>query len=92
MFMPGLRRTSEPSAAISRPCRAAMARTAPGSQVEASAVPHGRREAVAARRMPEGPSVVMAGGTPRERRRSLTPPKAPALPGAPSGESISMSP
>ena len=55
-------------------------------------MPHGSREAKADTRMPDGPSVVMTGGTPRARRPSVRPPKAPALPGAPSGEFISTSP
>ena len=36
--------------------------------------------------------MVMAGGTPSARSSSVTPPRAPALPGAPSGESMVMSP
>ena len=62
------------------------------SKEHANSVPHGNSEHAAAIRMPDGPSVMVIGGTPFSRSDFVTPPMTPALPFAPSGLSMEKSP
>ena len=92
IFIPGASRTSVLFFFISLPVTAASSSTASVFHVQASAVPHGKREVYFLILIPAGPSVVIMGGTPLSRRPWVIPPKAPALPVTPKALSISPSP
>ena len=85
MFIPGASSTSLPRSLISSPTPAYTSETSASSKVQASSVPMGMSELARFKRMPEGPSVVMTGGTPFLLREGSTPPNAPALPSGPKG-------